>query len=171
MVSDTLVRSRCSLAPVCGVLLRCRCLPYVFPCLFCWMRRFMVLLFWLVLVIIAPFLHPANKVGDTPPLPYYLCVSIRIYFASSAIADGAPLLCRYCLVGIAIMLAGGVYWAVWRVVLLRVFGYELVPRKEVLEDGTVVNVVRPNICCMKGAEVDRYFLNPSSRVRRSNRVR
>ncbi|KAF8169222.1 amino acid transporter [Pholiota molesta] len=71
-----------------------------------------------VFLIIAPFLHPANKVGDTPPLPYYL----------------------YCLVGIAIMLAGVVYWAVWRVVLPRVFGYALVPRKEVLEDGTVVNV-------------------------------
>jgi L-type amino acid transporter 9 len=50
--------------------------------------------------------------------------------------------CRYCLVGIAIMLAGVAYWAVWRVVLPRVFGYALVPRKEVLEDGTVVNVVR-----------------------------
>jgi L-type amino acid transporter 9 len=36
----------------------------------------MVLIFFLgvVLVIIAPFLHPANKVGDTPPLPYYLYV-------------------------------------------------------------------------------------------------
>lgn len=46
------------------------------------------------------------------------------------------------------MLAGVAYWAVWRVVLPRVFGYELVPRKEVLEDGTVVNVVRFNVCCV-----------------------
>ncbi|KAF8156097.1 amino acid transporter [Crassisporium funariophilum] len=71
-----------------------------------------------IFLIIAPFLHPANKVGDTPPLPYYL----------------------YCLVGIAIMLFGVLYWAVWRVILPQFFGYELVPRKEVLEDGTVVNV-------------------------------
>lgn len=39
------------------------------------------------------------------------------------------------------MLAGVIYWAVWRIVLPKVFGYELVPRKEVLEDGTVVNMV------------------------------
>ncbi|KAJ6504667.1 amino acid/polyamine transporter I [Mycena vitilis] len=49
-----------------------------------------------VFLIVAPFLRPANKVGDTPPLPYYL----------------------YCLVGIAIMILGVLYWAVWRVVLL-----------------------------------------------------
>jgi L-type amino acid transporter 9 len=43
--------------------------------------------FGVVPVIIAPFLHPANKVGDTPPLPYYLYVSTRIYPASPAIAN------------------------------------------------------------------------------------
>lgn len=48
---------------------------------------------------------------------------------------------RYCLVGIGIMLLGVVYWAVWRVVLPRVFGYNLVPRKEKLHDGTVVTLV------------------------------
>ncbi len=48
---------------------------------------------------------------------------------------------RYCLVGIGIMLLGVVYWAVWRVVLPRVFGYNLVPRKEALDDGTVVTLV------------------------------
>ncbi|KJA15765.1 hypothetical protein HYPSUDRAFT_207620 [Hypholoma sublateritium FD-334 SS-4] len=71
-----------------------------------------------VFLIIAPFLRPANKVGDTPPLPYYL----------------------YCLVGIGVMLTGVVYWAVWRILLPKFFGYTLVPRKQVLEDGTVVNV-------------------------------
>ncbi|KAF8878903.1 amino acid transporter [Gymnopilus junonius] len=71
-----------------------------------------------VFLLVAPFLKPANKVGDTPPLPYYL----------------------YCLVGIAIMVTGFLYWAVWRVVLPKIFGYELVPSKVVLEDGTVVNV-------------------------------
>ncbi|KAH7887208.1 amino acid transporter [Phlebopus sp. FC_14] len=71
-----------------------------------------------VFLIIAPFLPPANGVGDTPPLPYYL----------------------YCLVGIAIMITGVLYWAAWRILLPKVFGYELVPRKEVLEDGTVVTL-------------------------------
>jgi hypothetical protein len=41
------------------------------------------------------------------------------------------------------MFAGVLYWAVWRVVLPRVFHYELVPRKEKLEDGTVVTLVSP----------------------------
>ncbi|KAF9528470.1 amino acid transporter [Crepidotus variabilis] len=69
-------------------------------------------------LMIAPFLRPANGIGDTPPLPSYL----------------------YCLVGIAIMFTGVIYWAVWRIVLPKVFGYELVPNKEILNDGTVVNV-------------------------------
>jgi amino acid transporter len=69
-------------------------------------------------LLIAPFLKPANGVGDTPPLPYYL----------------------YCIVGIVVMLAGVLYWAAWRIILPKVFGYELVPRKERLDDGTVVTV-------------------------------
>ena len=48
---------------------------------------------------------------------------------------------RYCLIGIAIMILGIIYWAVWRVVLPKIFGYKLVPNKAVLDDGTVVNVV------------------------------
>ena len=40
------------------------------------------------------------------------------------------------------MTLGIIYWAVWRVVLPKIFGYELVPNKVVLDDGTVVNVVR-----------------------------
>ncbi|KAF8437551.1 amino acid transporter [Boletus edulis BED1] len=71
-----------------------------------------------VFLIVAPFLRPANGVGDTPPLPYYL----------------------YCLVGIGIMFVGVGYWAAWRVLLPKVFGYELVPHKEKLEDGTVVTL-------------------------------
>ncbi|RPD60343.1 high affinity methionine permease [Lentinus tigrinus ALCF2SS1-6] len=70
-----------------------------------------------VFLLVAPFLHPANGVGDTPPLPYYL----------------------YCLVGIAIMAFGVLYWAAWRI-LPGWFGYELVPRKEKLEDGTTVTL-------------------------------
>ncbi|KAH9980758.1 high affinity methionine permease [Russula compacta] len=71
-----------------------------------------------VFLLVAPFIRPANKVGDTPPLPYYL----------------------YCLVGIAIMIFGVLYWAIWQLVLPHVFKFRLVPRKEVLEDGTVVTL-------------------------------
>ncbi|KAI0294037.1 amino acid transporter [Multifurca ochricompacta] len=69
-------------------------------------------------LLIAPFVRPANKVGDTPPLPYYL----------------------YCLIGIAVMVVGVLYWAVWQLVLPHVFKFRLVPRKETLGDGTVVTV-------------------------------
>ena len=48
---------------------------------------------------------------------------------------------RYCVVGIAIMFLGVVWWALWRVVP-RWFGYKVVSRKEVLTDGTVVSLVR-----------------------------
>ncbi|EIW78152.1 high affinity methionine permease [Coniophora puteana RWD-64-598 SS2] len=72
-----------------------------------------------VFLIIAPFIRPPNGVGDTPPLPYYL----------------------YALVGIAVLLVGVIYWAAWRLVWPRVFGYVLEPRKERLEDGTVVTVL------------------------------
>jgi len=70
-----------------------------------------------VFLLVAPFLRPPGGIGDTPPLPYYL----------------------YCLVGIAIMLAGVLYWAAWRL-LPRVFGYEFVSRKETLADGTTVAI-------------------------------
>lgn len=40
------------------------------------------------------------------------------------------------------MVFGVFYWAVWRVVLPKVFKYDLVPTKETLDDGTVVTVVR-----------------------------
>jgi hypothetical protein len=43
------------------------------------------------------------------------------------------------------MLAGVLYWAAWRIILPKVFGYELVPRKERLDDGTVVTVVSVGI--------------------------
>ncbi|KAG1858584.1 cell morphogenesis N-terminal-domain-containing protein [Suillus tomentosus] len=77
-----------------------------------------------VFLLVAPFLRPPGGVGDTPPLPYYL----------------------YFLVGIVIMLAGVLSWAVWRIVLPKVFGYELVPRKEKLDDGTIVAVFkRPDL--------------------------
>ncbi|RDX42915.1 amino acid transporter [Lentinus brumalis] len=70
-----------------------------------------------IFLLVAPFLPPANGKGDTPPLPYYL----------------------YCLVGIAVMAVGVLYWAAWRI-LPGWFGYEYVPRKEKLEDGTTVTL-------------------------------
>ncbi|KAH9906117.1 amino acid transporter [Epithele typhae] len=79
-----------------------------------------------VFLLVAPFLKPANGVGDTPPLPYYL----------------------YCLVGIGVMAAGVVYWAAWRV-LPGYLGYELIPHKEQLNDGTVVTLVRLRLCVLK----------------------
>ncbi|KAH9937963.1 amino acid transporter [Amylocystis lapponica] len=70
-----------------------------------------------VFLLVAPFLRPPGGIGDTPPLPYYL----------------------YPLVGIAVMALGVVYWAAWRK-LPKLFGYELVSRKETLDDGTVVTL-------------------------------
>jgi len=71
-------------------------------------------------VLVAPFLRPANGVGDTPPLPYYL----------------------YCLVGIAIMLFSVCYWAVWMLLLPWILGREIQWSKETLPDGTVLKLVR-----------------------------
>ncbi|OSD05040.1 amino acid transporter [Trametes coccinea BRFM310] len=71
----------------------------------------------IVFLLVAPFIRPANGVGDTPPLPYYL----------------------YCLVGIGVLAFGALYWAAWRLVP-RWFGYEMVERKEALSDGTFVTV-------------------------------
>jgi len=43
------------------------------------------------------------------------------------------------------MLFGVLYWAVWKLVLPYVFKFRLVPRKEVLKDGTVVTLVRQSV--------------------------
>ena len=91
-------------------------------------------------MLVAPFLKPANGVGDTPPLPYYLYV-VFLVRVSLTIPHLAVTVIRYCLVGIAVMAFGVLYWACWRIVP-KWFGYEFVPRKEKLSDGTVVTVVR-----------------------------
>ncbi|KAF8549796.1 amino acid transporter [Imleria badia] len=95
-----------------------------------------------VLLIVIPFLPPANGVGDTPPLPYYLCVVylVRLEDTRLKLICALMILHRYCLVGIGVLVAAVGYWAVWRVVLPKVFGYELVSRKETLDDGTVVTL-------------------------------
>lgn len=36
---------------------------------------------------------------------------------------------------------GVLYWAIWKLVLPYIFKFRLVPRKEVLRDGTVVTLV------------------------------
>lgn len=74
-------------------------------------------------LIVAPFIRPPGGVGDTPPLPYWL----------------------YPIVGITVLVASGVYWVVWRVVMPRVGGFEWRDRKSTLADGTVVTTfVREN---------------------------
>ncbi|KAF8233146.1 amino acid transporter [Tricholoma matsutake] len=95
------------------------------------MRPFKGRLFLLrpLLLIIAPFLQPANKVGDTPPLPYYL----------------------YCLVGFGVMFFGVFYWVVWWIVLPKLGKYQLVSKKETLKDGTVITIVR--LICTKSVHV------------------
>ena len=54
-----------------------------------------------------------------PPPPYYL----------------------YCLIGIAVIVFGVFYWTIWQLALSYAFKFRLVPRKEVLKDGTVVTLV------------------------------
>ena len=72
-----------------------------------------------------------------------ICQSTLSFILASESALFKPfILIRYCLVGIAIMVLGVIYWAVWRVILPKIFGYKLVPNKVVLDDGTVVVVVR-----------------------------
>ena len=64
------------------------------------------------------------------------------------------------------MLLGVIYWGVWRVVLPKMFGYELVPNKVVLDDGTVVVVVRfflfYNFFWMYGSPIHLFFLKINS---------
>ena len=57
----------------------------------------------------------------------------------------------YCLIGISILVGGALYWAVWKLVLPRAFGFRLVQTKEVLKDGTIVTLVRHPRC----SDIDR----------------
>ena len=59
---------------------------------------------------------------------------------------------RYSLVGIAVTIFGVIFWAVWRVILPKIFKYELVPNKVILDDGTVVNVVRVIIFAVQDSD-------------------
>ena len=108
------------------------------------------------IVLVVPFIPPSNGVGDTPPLPYYLLVNARfvLLFASSNLVDPFVSGHSYCLVGVGVMLFGVSYWAIWRVVLPKMFGYRLSHRKEALADGTVVAIVRVTelFCELKSAD-------------------
>ena len=46
--------------------------------------------------------------------------------------------------GIGVLFFGVFYWATWRIILPNLGKYELVPEKQILEDGTVVMIVRPD---------------------------
>ena len=93
-------------------------------------------------MLVAPFIRPPGGIGDTPPLPYYL----------------------YCLVGIAVLVFGVLYWAVWKLVLPYVFGFQLVLRKEVLKDGTVVTLAS-NHDAMTSIKFRIYAFRSSSEKR------
>ncbi|RFU27127.1 hypothetical protein B7463_g9211, partial [Scytalidium lignicola] len=68
-----------------------------------------------VFLLVAPFLRPPGGKGDTS-LPYWL----------------------YPIVGMAVLVAGAVYWFLWRIVWPRLGGFEWIERKGELKDGTVV---------------------------------
>lgn len=117
---------------------------------FSWQQQFSVRGTCLNQTTIQAHIESSTSVGRTLPTP---CQRQRRHAASSVLfvslhPSHVPWnVCltaanfRYCLVGIGVMAAGIVYWAAWRVLLPKVFGYELVPRKEKLEDGTVVTLV------------------------------
>ncbi|KUJ19016.1 amino acid transporter [Mollisia scopiformis] len=66
-------------------------------------------------LLIAPFLRPPGGKGDTS-LPYWL----------------------YPIVGLVVLVLGGVYWFLWRVVWPKLGKFTWVESKAVLRDGTVV---------------------------------
>jgi amino acid transporter len=69
--------------------------------------------------LIAPFIPPPGGKGDTS-LPYWL----------------------YPVVGIAVLLSGIAYWALWQKILPAIGKYTLVPVHEQASDGTTVVVYR-----------------------------
>lgn len=66
---------------------------------------------------IAPFVPPTDGQNVYEDLPYYL----------------------HCVVGIAIIAAGGVYWVIWAQVLPRIQGYTLERETIVQDDGWTRN--------------------------------
>ncbi|TVY75961.1 High-affinity methionine permease [Lachnellula suecica] len=64
------------------------------------------------------FLETSWRHWNTPPIPYYL----------------------YSVIGIVILVAGALWWAIWCKILPAVGGYRLKPQHEKLEDGTSIVV-------------------------------
>jgi hypothetical protein len=71
-----------------------------------------------IYLVVAPFVPPSEGQNVYKALPYYL----------------------HCVVGIAIFVAGAIYWLFWAVLLPRLGGYELVRDLVVMEDGWTRNV-------------------------------
>ncbi|KAK0555840.1 hypothetical protein OC845_000097 [Tilletia horrida] len=70
-------------------------------------------------LVIAPYVAPSKGNSVYEHLPYYL----------------------HCVVGAGIFVAGAVYWAIWFRVLPRLGHYQIQPRKETLQDGTIITVL------------------------------
>ena len=101
--------------------------------------------------------HSAFEPGWRHATTSLLSVSTAVTLSKTTHRD-AYVFYRYCLVGIAVMVAGVIYWAFWRIVFPRIFGYELVPTKEVLSDGTVVTIVSPMFgCSLPSVHTDLVF--------------
>jgi hypothetical protein len=73
-----------------------------------------------IYLVVAPFVPPTDGQNVYKSLPYYL----------------------HCVVGIAIFVAGAIYWVVWAVIMPKVGGYKLVRETVEMSDGWTTNVFR-----------------------------
>jgi len=73
-----------------------------------------------IYLVVAPFIPPSVGQNVYKILPYYL----------------------HCVVGIAIFVAGAIYWVVWAVILPKVGGYKLVRETVEMSDGWTTNVFK-----------------------------
>ncbi|TVY27277.1 High-affinity methionine permease [Lachnellula hyalina] len=71
-----------------------------------------------IYLVAAPFVPPTHGQNVYKSLPYYL----------------------HCVVGIAILAGGGLYWLVWAIILPKIGGYRLVREPTVMKDGWTRNV-------------------------------
>ncbi|TVY92957.1 High-affinity methionine permease, partial [Lachnellula willkommii] len=71
-----------------------------------------------IYLVAAPFVPPTDGQNVYKSLPYYL----------------------HCVVGIAILAGGGLYWLVWAIILPKIGGYRLIREPTVMKDGWTRNV-------------------------------
>ncbi len=64
-----------------------------------------------IYLVVAPFIPPSDGQSVYETLPYWL----------------------HCVVGIGVIVAGGIYWLVWAIILPKLGGYELI-RQVVIDD-------------------------------------